>query len=127
MLLKSRIFFAQLVILAIIAVVHILAIQNDWYWYYVWLDVPVHFLAGIWVALSVLWLCFVFNKRTIRSLSIFLIVLLVGVAWEIFEVLGGISTGQPNYMFDTSLDVLMDMTGGLCGLAIARWILLPRA
>ena len=126
MLLYSRIFAAQLLVLSLIATAHIMAIGNDWYWHYVWLDVPVHFLAGVWVALVVSWLLLVIRQTRFSMLFVVASVLIVGISWEIFEVVGGISIDQPNYVFDTSLDVLMDVLGGLFGTALARRFLLPR-
>jgi hypothetical protein len=36
---------------------HILATVNYWYQTYTWLDMPMHFLGGFWVALTYFWLC----------------------------------------------------------------------
>jgi hypothetical protein len=37
------------------------------------------------------------------------------VVWEIFEVVAEISTRERNYVFDTTIDLVMDLLGGVAG------------
>ena len=103
---------------ALIAALHLLAIELYWYWTYLWFDILVHFLGGFLVALGALWLVFysgylshgfLFSK--IRACTIALGAgIVIGILWELFEVV----TGPPaasNYALDTSLDMLFDVLG----------------
>lgn len=116
-----RLLYAVALLIASIAVIHIASLQWYLYWQFVWLDVPVHFLGGVWIALFVIWVL----GRIGRSpglLEIVVWVALVGVAWELFELWGGIPM-EDNFAFDTALDLLMDLIGACVGFAWARRLL----
>ena len=90
-----------------------------------WYDIMLHFLGGLWVALMFQWLA-ARQKATVLIIPTLLAVCLVGVAWEIFEILIG-SPREANFAFDTSLDILMDVIGGILGYASAAYILAKRS
>jgi len=126
MLLHSRIFWAQFLLMILIAAVQVTALTYDLYWRYVWSDLPVHFLGGVWVAFAILWLFSITGLNRKGVISVLFGVLCVGVGWELLELWGGVSFFEPNYPFDSSLDLLMDVLGGLFGYMAARRFLLPR-
>jgi uncharacterized membrane protein YjdF len=106
-----------LVLILFIAVVNGLANEFSWYWRIPWLDMPMHFLGGLWVGSAVLW--FYSHKIFKRKLSIYLVslsaVLLVGGLWELFEFnvnTWTIVTAQ-NGILDTSSDIAFDIIGGI--------------
>lgn len=107
-----------LVALTTLAGVHLLSLQLFLYWYYVWLDLPVHFLGGIVVALGM----FAFRDLHVplaRYVApyfarVTIVVVLVMITWEVFEVWAGIPI-MANYRFDTALDMLTGFAGGLLG------------
>ncbi len=80
-----------------------------------------HFLGGLWVAMSFLWLFFQFgfvniikngknNNLKVALLSSFA----VGTAWEVFEYYFGITfVNAPNYATDTIMDISFGLIGGL--------------
>jgi len=100
-----------------VAAIHLSALQWYLYWYYPWLDLLSHFLGGLWVALAAAWLILYIGRETslIRILSA---VMVIGIGWEIFEFYAGIPK-EANFVFDTSLDLLMDFCGGLFGYLLA--------
>ena len=103
-----------LVLAALLASVHIYALINYWYWYFPWLDVPVHFLGGAFMGAAVVGFLGKAKPRT------FFIVVAVGaVGWELFELF--INTErEANFILDTSLDLLMDASGAILAYAAAR-------
>jgi len=85
------------------------------YWYSsVWyLDMPMHFLGGFWLGLALIWF---FRLKEISLgliLKIILGVLLIGILWEIFEiVINKTITGNSFNIFDTTSDIFFDLAGG---------------
>ena len=109
--------------LVTIAVVHTVSIEFYLYWKYLWLDIPMHILGGVACALGFSALPFFGLKHASRYTSMMwtvLFTLCVGVVWEMFEFSAGISQSEPGFFFDTVLDLVMDVTGGLIGFGVVR-------
>ena len=116
-------FLIWFLLLVLIAVLHLVALEYFLYWVYTWFDILMHFLGGLFIALSILWFVFesgyVHVARTVNhavlvaGLSIFF----VGVGWEIFEVIAGIPI-EDNFVFDTITDLTMDACGAAVGIII---------
>lgn len=87
-------------------------------WVLWWYDILLHFLGGVWVGLAV---CTVlrFYERQPRLWHVIAGILVVGVAWELFEVAVG-APREANYALDTSIDLVMDTLGSIVGLLVAR-------
>jgi len=91
-----------------------LAMKFYWYssvWY---LDMPMHFLGGVWLGLAII-LFFKINKISlILILKIILGVLFIGILWEFFEVIINDYITQ-NYfnLLDTLSDLSFDISGGI--------------
>jgi len=115
---NRRLFFAQAIVILGIGAIHILAIKWYLYWQFIWLDLPVHFLGGLWISLLSVYILQRFS-REVRLLEVLVWVLLVSVAWELFELWGGIPM-EDNFALDTSIDLVMDTLGGLAGFSWAR-------
>tara|TARA_B100000745_G_scaffold300483_1_gene254679 strand:- start:875 stop:1252 length:378 start_codon:yes stop_codon:yes gene_type:complete len=120
MLKLPTVFF--LVSFSFLAVVHYIALQLFLYWRYWWLDMPMHVIGGVVVALGIftlhdlrLWV----PKRYLRLLPIVLLVLLVAMAWEVYELMIGIPIEQ-DYVIDTITDLLMGLLGGALGYFIGN-------
>lgn len=122
-MLRQKLFIEQFVLIAIIAILHYLALKFYFYWTLEWFDIFMHFLGGLWVVLFFVWFLF-FSKfikidikkhqnRKIFFVSI-LAVLVVGLLWEVFEVFASfVSVQERGYALDTSLDLMMDLIGGV--------------
>lgn len=116
---------------------HILATFNYWYWTYLWLDIPMHFLGGFWVAMAAVYLIFnyqfpiskeVLSQNFLTFLIVILsLVALVGIFWEFYEFLNDFFFSSKNYTqifqqgaADTIGDLFFDFLGGLSFLAIFK-------
>lgn len=109
---------------ALMAVVHVVALELILYWRYFWFDIPMHALGGLVVALGFFTLIdlrllpLTFRAHTLMMLSF---VAVVALAWELFELSIGIPI-EDDFFIDTSIDLVMGMGGGIIGLYIARRI-----
>ena len=78
-----------------------------------WFDMPMHFMGGLWLGLVFMWFFWgqEFNYKLV--LKIILGVLIVGVSWEIFEViLNSYTIRDPFSTLDTVSDICFDLAGG---------------
>ncbi len=114
----ARLFILQTLVIALIGAIHVSAIRHSLYWHYVWLDVPVHFLGGMWLALAGTWLLLRAGIKA-EVPSIFSLVVAGAIAWEIFELAAGIPI-EKNFALDTVIDLTMDVAGGIMGYIVAR-------
>ncbi len=101
----------------LLGVLQTLALEYYLYWTVWWFDILMHFLGGFWIGLIVLWFYKAFLGERARSDHGYLVsllgVILVGVAWEVMELLGGLTGGEEGYAFDTILDLIMDIVGAI--------------
>jgi hypothetical protein len=117
---------------AVIAALHISAIHFFFYWLYWWLDTVVHFWGGLLIALMALWVCERFRHscgavcgRSRHAYVAVFSAFVFGVAWEIFEIWAGIPL-YDDYVYDTALDLVMDVVGGYVGFVVySRWLAAP--
>lgn len=100
----------------ILLAAHIYALDTHLYYTYRWLDIPMHMLGGLTVGLLAIAFFDIRRPRAFLAL-----VLAVAIGWEIFEYIFSISTGQPDYWFDTIHDIVNDMVGGIVAYALARY------
>lgn len=75
-----------------------------------------HFLGGLFVALSALWFFFESGythlTKNIKNAILVAVssIILVGVSWEVFEILAGVPI-EDNFVLDTTIDAVMDVLG----------------
>lgn len=83
-----------------------------------------HLIGGIFVALLVLWIRFLSGYISVQFdhppisqvfLLAFLGVIIIGISWEVFERLLGMTWNLEGYWADTITDMAMDIIGGLVG------------
>jgi hypothetical protein len=117
---KKSLLFPALSILLVVGVVHYFSINNALYFYYQWLDIPVHFLGGLWTGFIFFWffsrfsLDFVFVNRKTIIISLMVCALSVGLIWEVFEFFAKIAVLVPDiYLIDTIKDLFTDVLGAL--------------
>lgn len=127
-----------LIFLIVILLFHIIATLNSWYWTYLWLDVPMHFLGGFWVAMASVILIFNYHfpvsKEAVNQIFFtFLIVILslvalVGIFWEFYEFLNDMFLSSRNYAqifqqgaADTIGDLFFDLLGGTMFILIFKF------
>lgn len=120
---KKPLFKESALLLLGIAVLHLLAVIFYLYWQWGEFDSLMHFLGGLWVSLTFLWLYFfsgIFQPAQ-RTLSRFIFIstlglIFVAVAWEIFELLAKVTfVYWKDYFSDTALDFVMDFLGSIAG------------
>jgi hypothetical protein len=115
---RTALFIFQLLLVAGLLTAHYFALQNDLYWHYLWLDIPMHFLGGFWAALACVWFLRIFMTK-VPFIYVFAGVLVISIAWEVFEFIVGFQR-EDHYMLDTALDLVMDSLGGICGFMLGR-------
>lgn len=127
MLLKQPLFRFIFGLIALIAILHILAIELYFYWALWWFDVLIHFLGGLWIGLSVLWFVFLsgyvtrFQLQYTNALILTLLsIIVVAVGWEVFEFFVE-NPLEENYVFDTITDLIMGTLGALSGYGYVVW------
>jgi hypothetical protein len=87
------------------------------YWYYDWLDIPMH-ITGAFLIISTwfyfsqkAWLSELFKKPIFNPIFILIMIM---ITWEIYQLL----TGKPisgNYITDTRTDLVVGLIGGILG------------
>lgn len=105
-----------------IAIFNALAHYFSWYYHFLWLDKPMHFLGGFWVAGVGLWFWYGRTGHSIPApehlfrefLTIALIATLaVGLLWEVYEYSVHLIMGSVWSPADTVGDVVFDILGAL--------------
>jgi len=117
--LSPRIFFPLALALA---ATHWTALQLQLYWYVPWLDMLMHTWGGFLVVYGLYMFQVVGSRKVVLARHwVFLILVIVMAAWELFEFGYVIDHTQHNVVLDTILDLGFGALGGLCaGLAIRR-------
>lgn len=118
---KKTLFKEFLFTLVLVLPLHIIALQHDWYWNKGELDSFMHFLGGALVSFGILWIYFFSNffnppkRNFIHFFYVsFLGLVFASVSWEIYELIAEMTfVTTENYVYDTSLDFIMDFLGSL--------------
>ena len=101
----------------VIALFQALANEYYLYWEWWWADIVMHFLGGLLIASGVLWWLHFEIPVGLRSqvpkfLTALLAIIVVGVAWEVFEYVTGMYNAV-NYTLDVTLDLVTNVGGML--------------
>lgn len=111
-----------LMALAVLAVLHTLALRFYLYWRHEWFDMPMHLFGGAVVALGV-FAAADLRVPPFRSLRQFggtlAVVALVALVWECFEYASGISVVDERFALDTVSDLVIGLIGGIIGYGVA--------
>jgi hypothetical protein len=109
-----------LLLSALFALTHQLAVAASLYWYYWWFDILMHFWGGSLLTLGVYSLGTLSRLHFKPTVGIILFVLLLAtVSWEVFERFAGLYDPQ-TYLVDTIQDVLIGFSGGLLAHLVLR-------
>lgn len=109
-----------------IAIVNASASAYYLYWTLRWLDMPMHFAGGAWLAGFGVW--WQFFRREAHGKSFFAVLrvcliyaISIGLVWEAYEAtISFFTVGHMNAMLDTLSDLLFDILGGTT-VAIFTW------
>lgn len=97
-----------------IFLVNFLAGKFHWYSSLPWFDMFVHFLGGFWLGLGVIYLFPPKISSSSSILKILLGVLIIGLAWEFFEIFVDANFSKKIFdIKDTLSDLCFDLAGGL--------------
>ncbi len=111
-----RFLFNSFFVLVVLTLLNLVGIIFSLYWRLWWYDIPAHVLGGVSVALAAAWLQAIRGERP-TFLFCISAVFAVGVAWEIFEAVSGL-TQFPQDTVDTIKDLCDDVIGGLITLLL---------
>lgn len=126
---KQPLFIFLFILSIVIAALHFLAFEFYFYWTFWWFDILMHFLGGLWISLMALWVLFLsgyitqfhLSYRSAFFVAIFSVIV-IGIGWELFEIWSGISLeDKTNYLFDTTVDFIMNLFGALSGYLYVVW------
>jgi len=111
--------------LILLACFHAAALTFSLYYIYLWLDMPMHVLGGVTIALGY-HSSYVLKKYTQRLphtlLATVIAAFVVGAGWEAYEYGVGLVTGGLFSAADTLKDIVMDCAGGALGFVVAKAI-----
>lgn len=96
---------SALILASTLALLQHYALANLLYWYYPWFDTMMHFLGGL--ALASFGVALLAKRRAFIFLGA---MFGIAVGWEFFELVIN-AEREANFVFDTSLDLLMDALG----------------
>ncbi len=94
--------------------------EQSFFWKYSWYDTMLHCLGGVSAGVGVAWLLTGINKEKSFT-AVLLGVLCIGIVWEIFEIVVGFPR-EVNYALDTTMDIIMDLAGGVIATIFSRYI-----
>ena len=98
----------------LICFLNYLAIMLYLYWTSFWYDYMMHFLGGVSIAVMAMWLLGVNERNRKNFWPVLIVVMAVGVGWEIFEYfIKAVPSPLQSYKVDTTHDLIMDAIGGV--------------
>jgi len=114
---RSRIYWllVSFLITLLVGYGEYLGVKAYFFYRFWWYDIPMHILAG--AAVGTFFVGFVPRRMRIGFL---LFVAAIAIGWEVFEYFSGISYPEPNYILDTSHDLLDDAVGATVAYITAR-------
>ena len=117
---KCSLLYVTFALVILLGFVHFVAESLYLYWTVWWLDNIVHALAGFTIGLFIIWFLFyssIFYKRSptiLESiLNALLYVIIIGIGWEIFEYVNGITQSTEGYTLDIVHDLIADALGAI--------------
>jgi hypothetical protein len=126
---SATLFYGTVALIVVIAIANTIALLFGFYWHWSWFDIPMHFLGGLWIACFSTWLArFAGINWQARQWSLGVVTLgsalAIGLVWEAFEIaIGAVYIFGPYpYLPDTTLDLLMDVSGGVLAWALVRHV-----
>ena len=111
-----------------IFIVYLLNLKFFWdslLWYF---DMGVHFLSGLWVGMFFLYVLSTKNPilLSLKSfLKITLLVLIIGILWELFQYIMNIISTTPFDPVDSTSDVIFDLLGSALSFFYYAKIIMP--
>ncbi|MBX4189183.1 hypothetical protein KW785_01140 [Candidatus Parcubacteria bacterium] len=124
---KRRLLWIAFTLIALLGLLHIVASKFYFYWDISWFDNVMHFLGGLSLGFFLLWFWFasgVFERSTPGKREAFVVslvsVMLIGIGWEFFEFVHGLTQSTEAYSLDTFHDLSADFLGAAVAGLIGR-------
>ncbi len=120
---KYPLLYTSLVLVILLGVLHFIAETFYLYWTLWWFDNVAHFLGGLalgYVSLYIFCGSGIFKGKISLAqtmLASFVLVMILGSIWEIFEYANGITESTEKY----SLDIIHDLLSDALGVIFALW------
>ena len=103
---------------SVILILHLLALKLFLYWTIDWFDILMHLLGGLLIGFIMISFMkrihtetVIINKRLLTT-AVILGVLVVGLAWELWELFVGLSDVIEDKL-DVTIDLVMDLMGAI--------------
>lgn len=113
----TRTLIGLLILAGALFILNEVAVERFLYWRFWWYDIMMHLLGGVVIGGIAAWMQLrLFPAASSRTtvITVLASIVVVGVGWEIFEYLiDPTYAEQANIVFDTVLDLIMDMLGAL--------------
>ncbi len=116
---KKKFLIWLVILIWFILICDLIALRYFLFWRFWWFDIVMHFLGGFWLVLLCYYLLFFSNlknklilikeKYSVLIIS-FSFVVGIGILWELYELVFAFPL-KNGYLFDTILDLVMDMLG----------------
>lgn len=106
---------------SLLVVLHVLSLELYLYWKYPALDIPMHALGGAVLALLFFTLHDIFPQypsRLLYPIPVLLLVLLIILAWEVFQLQIEVLPLEEDVEIDTITDLIMGMLGAVMGYVV---------
>lgn len=105
----------------LVVVLHLLALEHDYYFHFFWFDIMMHTLGGFLAGLAGYYGLTKLSggrlpreNRYLLLIDVILFVLIVGLLWETFELLFELTLDDRMlYIKDTALDFVMNTVGAV--------------
>ncbi len=109
----------MLSVVVVLAIAQGFAVYYHWYFFYPWLDIPMHIIGGFWLMIAIPYF-FPSTFTALRHiLPLFVLAMLIGVGWELFEFsLDKLVAFTIHDMVDTLDDLKNDALGALLAAAL---------
>lgn len=123
---KYPFLYVSFVLLLLLAILHFTAETFYLYWAFWWLDNVSHFLAGFALGFFSLYIFYeseIFGNTFSISQAIlisFVLVMILGGIWEIFEYVNGLTQSTEKYSLDVIHDLLSDASGAILAPLVAK-------
>jgi hypothetical protein len=119
-----------------IALLNFAGLQFEWYVAARWMDIPMHIAGGAWIALAFWYVAhdrlkaISFEKKWLVFAAGVGVVAIVGIFWEIWELILSVYIKEQFTLFhapgDVYFDTLKDLFDDLVGGALALGVLITR-
>ncbi len=110
---RKKFFIRVAMLIGLIFVLNFVAEKFHLYYSTWYFDMFMHFLGGVWLGMLLIWFFKVDSFSLRQVFKVILGVLVIGVAWEIFEFVFINTVAEfPFDLADTISDMLFDLSGG---------------